>query len=1001
MGDKRLLDQQSSPSEPSATIVPPPLDEDDLLWRQLKTLPAFRALLRSVEARFYQQLTLSGPILDVGCGDGHFAQMAFDSQITAGIDPWQGPLNKANDNHVYEYPIQGSGDSMPFPDGYFSNAISNSVLEHIPTIQPVLGEINRVLNEDGRLVITVPNDQFTAKLGGALFLERLCMKKLAGYYRRFFNKISRHVHTDSSEVWATRLSKSGFVVERWQNYFSVEALHALEWGHIQGLPSAFLHFLTGHWILAPWKSSLRITEQWLRPYYEEVAPDNGVYTLIVARKVSTNPVSAIMPLARALTYQDPISIQAIERPRAYAELPLDQNEGEEHVPGALAGSADDRSSAKVSWTESPSVTLILLLACLAGIFIGQTMLRNSDSFQSAVLPWFGLSLVALILLITQSKRHLSDVPVPSRETQIWRVSQKQWLLLLALIFVIIADRLTTNARTPQATALGLLVWLGAIALSFYCLWDGKLEHVHPRALFISGPRWEPFVVLLLFLVPLALRMGALSTHPYILSGSEASLGLDAAAVISGQLRDPFAAGWLSNPTLPAFLMALPVKLLGQTTLGVRILSPIIGSLTVVATYYVGRMFWGPLSGLLAALLLAGSHVHIHYSRIGLTNIWDPFILVMTIGLVYLAWTSKQRFIWLIAGLFVGFSAYFYTTSHLMPAILLGAALYMFSRGSELTENRRHIATAAFLAIIVALPQLFYYQANPEVFFDRYRTLGILQGNWLVQEMARSGENAAGILTKQFAQGILAFNFGIDRSNSYTPGIPILSFVSSVLLLLGLGLALVKIASFKNALLILVFFATTVIAGVLLIDPPSSHRLLIALPVICLLIASALLWLAEKFVETTHISSRFVAPTLIAIVLLLAIIDVSFYFGRYRVEAIYGDRNTEVAYRISNYLNNLDGQWDGYFFGPPSMFINFPTFAFLIDGWQSEINLADVAEEADLPQTNLGHNTVLLFLPERANEIEQMDQLYHDTRLLTFSGSNVDPLFYALEIPADN
>ncbi len=996
-----MLDQESSTGEPTATIVPPPLDEDDLLWRQLKTVPAFRALLRSVEARFYQQLTLSGPILDVGCGDGHFAQMAFDSKVTVGIDPWQGPLNKANDNHVYEYPIQGSGVSMPFPDGYFSNAISNSVLEHIPSIQPVLSEINRVLNEDGRLVITVPNDQFTAKLGGAIYLERLGMKKLAETYRKFFNKISRHVHTDSPDVWASRLSKSGFVVERWQNYFSVEALHALEWGHIQGLPSAFLHFLTGHWILAPWKSSLRITEQWVRPYFEEAAPDNGVYTLIVARKVSANPVSAVLPPARALTYQDPKRSQlAIERPQSFTELPVDQNKEAEHLSGALADPADDRSPAKVSWTASPSVTLFLLLVCLAGIFIGQTMLRNSDSFQTAVLPWFGLSLVALVLIITRSQRVQSDVPDPSRETQIRRFSRKQWLLLLALVFVLIADRLTTSAGTPQTTALGLLVWLGAIALSFYCLWDGRLDHKHPRDLF-TGPRWEPFVVLLLFLIPLVLRIVSLSAHPYIISGSEASLGLEAAAVISGQLRDPFAAGWLSNPTLPAFLMALPVKLLGQTTLGVRILSPIIGSLTVVATYFVGRMFWGPLGGLLAALLLAGSHVHIHYSRIGLTNIWDPFILVMTIGLVYLAWTRKQRFIWLLAGLFVGFCAYFYTTSHLMPAILLGAVLYIFTRGSDMRENRRHIAAAAILALIVALPQLIYYQANPEVFFDRYRTLGILQGNWLVEEIARSGKNAAGIFTKQFAQGLLAFNYGIDHSNSYTPGVPILSFVSSVLLLLGLGLALVKLASFKNALLILAFFATTFITGVLLVDAPSSHRLLIALPVVCLLITSALLWLTEKVVETTQISSRFVAPTLLAIVLLLTISDVSFYFGRYRAEANYGDRNTEVAHRISNYLNSLNGQWDGYLFGPPSMYTNFPTFAYLIDGWQSEIKLVDVTEGADLPQTNLSHNNVLLFLPERSNEIEQLDQHYHNARHLTFSGSNANPLFFALEIPAEN
>ena len=39
---------------------------DDLLWRQLKSLPAFRALLRAVEARFYAYIPLPEPTLHVG-----------------------------------------------------------------------------------------------------------------------------------------------------------------------------------------------------------------------------------------------------------------------------------------------------------------------------------------------------------------------------------------------------------------------------------------------------------------------------------------------------------------------------------------------------------------------------------------------------------------------------------------------------------------------------------------------------------------------------------------------------------------------------------------------------------------------------------------------------------------------------------------------------------------------------------------------------------------------
>ena len=60
------------------------MSEGDFLWRHLRELPAFRALLRAVEARFYQDLLpLQEPVLDLGCGDGHFASVTFPRRLDA------------------------------------------------------------------------------------------------------------------------------------------------------------------------------------------------------------------------------------------------------------------------------------------------------------------------------------------------------------------------------------------------------------------------------------------------------------------------------------------------------------------------------------------------------------------------------------------------------------------------------------------------------------------------------------------------------------------------------------------------------------------------------------------------------------------------------------------------------------------------------------------------------------------------------------------------------
>jgi len=59
--------------------------EKDYLWLNIRELHYFRGLLRAVEARFYQDIELPRPILDVGCGDGQFATIAFDSPIDDAI----------------------------------------------------------------------------------------------------------------------------------------------------------------------------------------------------------------------------------------------------------------------------------------------------------------------------------------------------------------------------------------------------------------------------------------------------------------------------------------------------------------------------------------------------------------------------------------------------------------------------------------------------------------------------------------------------------------------------------------------------------------------------------------------------------------------------------------------------------------------------------------------------------------------------------------------------
>ena len=257
----------------------------DYLWEQISSLPYFRALLLAVEGRFYENIELPAPTLDLGCGDGHFAAYIFDRNLEVGLDPWRAHLAEAQSRACYDLVVQAAGNAIPYPDGYFASAVSNSVLEHIPELDPVLADLARVMKPGAPFIFCVPNHNFLPSLSVSNFFDRIHLKPLGDLYRRFFNTIARHQHCDDTATWQARLDKAGFEVVDWWHYFSPRALHVLEWGHYFGLPQWLNRKLFGKWILIPRRWNLWLAMAITRRAYNEPANQpNGTCTFYIARR---------------------------------------------------------------------------------------------------------------------------------------------------------------------------------------------------------------------------------------------------------------------------------------------------------------------------------------------------------------------------------------------------------------------------------------------------------------------------------------------------------------------------------------------------------------------------------------------------------------------------------------------------------------------------------------------------------------------------------------------
>ena len=259
--------------------------EDDFLKRNLADLPYFRAILRSVESRFYSEISIESPVLDLGCGDGHFTRITFKNHQIIGIDPQFSTLQEARMDSSYKALIHSPGQVLPFKGGVFKSCISNSVLEHIIDIEPVLQQVARVLELHGLFVFCVPNQNFTRNLSVALFLEKLRLNRFANSYRVFFNRISRHIHCDSYYIWEKRLNKAGFtIIDHW-DYFSPSALRTLEWGHYFGLPYLISRLVFGKWVLCPALNQMLLYPLLKKFYLENSRQKQGSYSFFVTRKV--------------------------------------------------------------------------------------------------------------------------------------------------------------------------------------------------------------------------------------------------------------------------------------------------------------------------------------------------------------------------------------------------------------------------------------------------------------------------------------------------------------------------------------------------------------------------------------------------------------------------------------------------------------------------------------------------------------------------------------------
>jgi len=141
-------------------------------------------------------------ILDVGCGIGNslFALQAKGYSNMVGLDIERQLIEYAKQMVPQARLVVASAEQIPFRDDAFDCAICYDLLEHVLKPEKVIENINRVLNENGTIYMSVANgysiNDVVFRLGGKVIRGR-----------------SSHVQRFGKRDVETLLRNNGFEIE--------------------------------------------------------------------------------------------------------------------------------------------------------------------------------------------------------------------------------------------------------------------------------------------------------------------------------------------------------------------------------------------------------------------------------------------------------------------------------------------------------------------------------------------------------------------------------------------------------------------------------------------------------------------------------------------------------------------------------------------------------------------------------------------------------------------
>ncbi len=504
-----------------------------------------------------------------------------------------------------------------------------------------------------------------------------------------------------------------------------------------------------------------------------------------------------------------------------------------------------------------------------------------------------------------------------------------------------------------------------------------------------------------------LRLYRLASVPFGWHPDEATKALLARDVLSGKYHPVFFSAFTGREALFVYLEALLFALLGEDIFVGRLLSALVGILTVAITYATAREMFSRRIGVLTAAFLAVSLWHLIASRNGYRAVIQPFIQLFALFFLFYGLRKSDRVpagsprsLWpfIAAGIFLGLSLYTYTAVRLFPLLIVIILLLvlLFDRQAIRTIWQPLLLMGA-VAFLVFLPLGYYFWQNPQDFFGRAAQISVFSPEWSGGDSgARLWQSVKETARMWTIWGDINYRFNIS-------GQPVFDWFSGLLFFLGIPLSLWR--AYKCSGLRRVAYLTLPLWLGLMLLPmvlsaeslPYYQRAIGALPAVYVFPALTLDAAVNTFNRLT--GNRRPRLTAVFLALFFGWLAVGTYFDYYEewhnVPRNDDDRRVAMVY-VADYLRENPPQGDLYL---STQYMQHPTLALLAQERYDGIHWFDARQSLPLPPP--GQDATYIFLAENAPQEWLLAQAPGLNEQLTVSDRFGRPVFFVMSWKGDN